>query len=129
MREVKTIKNLNIAFGYSYLDICNNEEWIEFHVDYWSRIMEEGAKQQPASIRIQDKGKKLTTSIHVSRATRPIMIMGQESVFAQYLIGSKTWVGPKDQRPLLHKSKGDGYMLSVFVSREFGFGRALSAVS
>ena len=128
-REAKTIKNLNVEFGYSYIDIRTNEEWIEFHVDYWSRIMEEGTKQQPVTIDvIQHKGKTATTSIRVSTATRPIMIVGQdESVFAQYLLGSKTWVGPKGQRPLLPKSEGDGYMLSAFVSREFGFGRELSA--
>jgi hypothetical protein len=52
------------------------------------------------------------------------MIVGQdESVFAQYLLGAKTWIGPKGQRPLLPKSERDGYMLSAFVSREFGFGR------
>jgi hypothetical protein len=91
--------------------------------------MEEGAKQQPASVRIQDKEMKSTTSVRVSRATRPIMIVGQdESVFAQYLLGSKTWVGPKGQRPpLLPKSEGDGFMISAFVSREFVFGRELLA--
>ncbi len=56
------------------------------------------------------------------------MIVGQdESVFAQYLLGSKTWVGPKGQRPLLPKLEGHGYMLSAFVLREFGFRRELSA--
>lgn len=51
------------------------------------------------------------------------MIVGHdESVFAQYLLGSKTLVGPKGQSPLL-VPKSDGYMLSAFVSREFGFGR------
>ena len=55
------------------------------------------------------------------------MIVGQdESVFAQYLLASKTWVGPKGQRPRLPKSEGDDYMLSAFVSREFGFGRELT---
>lgn len=50
------------------------------------------------------------------------MIIGQdESVFAQYLLSSKQWVGPKGQVPLLPKLEGDGYMLSAFVSREFGF--------
>ncbi|KAI2502373.1 hypothetical protein MHU86_12105 [Fragilaria crotonensis] len=68
-----------------------------------------------------------STSIRVSSKTRPMMIVGQdESVFAQYLLGAKTWVGPKGQRPLLPKSEGDGYMLSAFVSREFGFGRLLT---
>jgi hypothetical protein len=56
------------------------------------------------------------------------MIEGQdESVFEQYLLGSKTWAGKKGQRPLLvPKSEGNGYMLSAFISREFGFGRKLT---
>ena len=56
------------------------------------------------------------------------MIIGQDkNVFAQYLLDAKTWVGPKIQRYLLPKSEGDpGFMLSAFVSREFGFGRQLS---
>jgi hypothetical protein len=55
------------------------------------------------------------------------MIVGQdESVFAQYLLGAKTWIGPKGQRPLLPKSEGDGCMLSAFVSQEFGFGWLLT---
>ncbi|KAI2489198.1 hypothetical protein MHU86_25404 [Fragilaria crotonensis] len=46
--------------------------------------------------------------------------------FAQYLLGSRTWIGPSGQRPLLPKSEGDGYMLSAFVSRVFGFGRVMT---
>jgi hypothetical protein len=66
-------------------------------------------------------------SIRVPLRAKPIMIIGQdESVFAQYLLGSKTWVRPKGQRPLLPKSEGEGYMLSAFVSRELGFGRVLT---
>ncbi len=42
------------------------------------------------------------------------------------MLGSKTWIGPSGQCPLLPKSEGDGYMLSAFVSREFGFGRVLT---
>ncbi|KAI2507478.1 hypothetical protein MHU86_6970 [Fragilaria crotonensis] len=130
LREATTIKNLNIAFGYSYFDIISNKEWIEFHVDYWkSRNTEDkGTKQQPPAINdIQIEEKKATTSIRVSTAARPIMIVGQdESVFAQYLLGSKTWVGSKGQRPLLPKLEGNGFMLSAFASREFGFGRDLS---
>ena len=42
------------------------------------------------------------------------------------ILGSKTWIGPAGQRPLLPKSEGNGYMLSAFVSREFGFGRELT---
>ena len=121
--EAKTIKDLNINFGYSYLDIVSNEERIEFHVDYWNRIVADDTTNQQSS----HQQMKPATSIRVSPQTRPLMIVGQdESVFAQYLLGSKTWVGPKGQRPLLPKSEGDGYMLSAFVSREFGFGREMT---
>ena len=49
--------------------------------------------------------------------TRPLMIIGQdESVFAQYLLGSKTWVGPKGQRPLL-ASKVRSRRLHAFCLR------------
>ena len=55
------------------------------------------------------------------------MIVGQdESVLAPYLLGAKTWIGPKGQRTLLPKSEGDGYMLLSFVSIEFWFGRLLT---
>ena len=33
---------------------------------------------------------------------------------------------PKGQVTLFPKSEGDGYMLSAFVSREFGFGRLMT---
>ena len=73
------------------------------------------------------KDKMPATSIRVSSKVRPLMIVGQdESVFAQYLLGSKTWVGPKGQRPLLPKSGGDGYMLSALMPRLLGFGRELT---
>ena len=60
---------------------------------------------------------------------RPKIIVGQdECVFAQWMLASKTcWIGPKGERPLLPKSEGDGYMLSAFVAREFGFGRQMTA--
>jgi hypothetical protein len=55
------------------------------------------------------------------------MIVEQDkSMFSQYLLGSKRWVGSKGQRPLLPKSEGDGYMLLVLMSREFDFGRELT---
>ena len=83
--------------------------------------------QDPTAGIYNRQEKKPTTSIRVTATTQPIMIVGQdESVFAQYLLGSKTWVGPKGQRPLLPKSEGDKFMLSAFISLEFGFGRDLS---
>ena len=107
VNDAIAIKNLNSAFGYSYFDASTNEHRIEFHVDYWRSVMD---KQQ-----LPLPNWNVTTSSRVSATTRPIMIVGQdESVFAQYLLGIKTWVGPKGQRLLLPKSEGDGYMLSAF---------------
>jgi hypothetical protein len=121
-----TVTDLDIGFGHSYFDIVRNEQRIEFHIDYWNRI--QGGADAALQRRLEDI--KATTSIrvHSKARSRPIMIVGQdESVFAQYLLGAKTWIGPKGQRPLLPKSEGDGYMLSAFVSREFGFGRLLTS--
>ena len=58
---------------------------------------------------------------------KPIILIGQdESVFHQYLVGVRHWKGPKGERPLLPKSEGDGYMVSAFQSRTFGFGRDMT---
>jgi hypothetical protein len=130
MKEAKTINNLNFDFGYSYVHIINNdEERIEFHVDNLNRMIQEHQQQKEQTLSIDTIAAKApTTSIRVTAQAQPIMIVGQdESVFAQYLFGSKPWVGPRGQRPLLPKFEGDGYMLSAFLSREFGFGRDLSA--
>ncbi len=75
---------------------------IEFHIDYWKRITttlpssttigpsREGTHSDSQPQQIHQK--QATTSIRVSSKAMPIMIVGQdESVFAQYLLGSKTW--------------------------------------
>jgi hypothetical protein len=41
-------------------------------------------------------------------------IRQDKSIFAQYLLGNKTWIGPSGQRPLLPKSEGDECMLLAF---------------
>jgi hypothetical protein len=100
---------------------------VEFHINYWRQVTTSDNNNRQEHEKEQHVEKVPTTSIQVSLKTRPLKIVGQdESVFAQYLLGLKTWVGPIGQRPLLPKSEGDGFMLSSFVSREFGFGRELS---
>ncbi|KAI2492861.1 hypothetical protein MHU86_21674 [Fragilaria crotonensis] len=122
--EATTITDLDITLGHSYFDIINNKEMLEFHIDYWNRCMER-TNTTPAPTPLSTINP--STSIRVSSRAKPLIIVGQdESVFAQYLLGSKTWIGPAGQRPLLPKSEGDGYMISAFVSREFGFGRELT---
>ena len=118
MKDATTINDLDIGLGHTYFNIVKNEHMIEYHIDYWNLLKERNGTTIEA---------QATTSIRVSSKPRPIMIIGQdESVFAQYLLGSKTWIGPSGQRPLLPKSEGDGYMLSAFVSREIGFGREMT---
>ncbi len=45
-----------------------------------------------------------------------------EAIFKQYLLTLKHWIGRKGERPLVPKDEGQGVMLSVFQSREWGFG-------
>jgi len=121
LEKAQTIKDLDLTFGYHYLDIVSNEQRVEFHIDYFNQVQEKNLPQQ-----IQEH-QDPTMSIRVARGARPLMLIGQdESVFAQYLMPSKNWMGPNGEVPLLPKSEGDGYMLSAFISRDFGFGRQLS---
>jgi len=130
VNEANSIKGVDIDFGYLYHDIVSDEKRIQFHVDCWNRITRDQQQQEQSEEHAHFKEKMPSISIRVSSQARPLMIVGQdESVFAQYLFGSKTWVGPKGQRPLLPKSKGDGYVLSAFMSREFGFGREMQLLS
>ena len=83
VEEARTTMKLNVMFGYGYHDIISNRDMIEFHMDYWSPHQQEAVAKDIAN-------------------SMPLMIIGQgESVIAQYLLGSKTWVVPKGQHPLL----------------------------
>jgi hypothetical protein len=105
--------NVDVELGHTrYFDIVKDAEHIEYQVDYWNRF---GGGTF---------GINSATSIRVSSNARPKII--NESVFSQYSMGAKTWIAPNGQRPLLTKSEGDGYMLSDFVSREFGFGQQMT---
>jgi hypothetical protein len=100
--EATTVTGLHISFGYHYHDVRTGQPWIEFHVDYRSRCVPNISNDEETSA----PNKEATMSIRVSPRAKLLMIIAQdESVFAQYLLGSKTWVGPKGQRPLLPKSE------------------------
>ncbi|KAI2509106.1 hypothetical protein MHU86_5354 [Fragilaria crotonensis] len=123
--DALAMDGLNLRLGHSYFDIVNDTEMFEFHIDYWSQCCRKNNGR--ACLPLTIAALQPTTSIRVSSTATPLMIIGQdESVFAQYLLGSRTWIGPSGQRPLLPKSEGDGYMLSAFVSRVFGFGRVMT---
>jgi hypothetical protein len=68
-------------------------------------------------------------SICKPRGLKPLMIFGQdESVFNQFLLKPRQWVGPLGQRPLLPKKDGMSLMLSAIQSREIGFGVEISRI-
>ncbi len=49
----------------------------------------------------------------------PLISFGHdESIFKQYLISVKTWIGPDGERNIVPKDEGLGVMISAFQSRE-----------
>jgi hypothetical protein len=108
------MEGVDVEFGYEFDDSETNIKMVEFHVDYCQGIT--GLKDEAPRM-----------SVRAPPESKPLMILGQdECVFTQFLLGQRTWVGPKGERPLLPKTEGEGYMLSAFVSRDLGFGRPLS---
>ena len=73
-----------------------------------------------------DRSRTLPNNQHTSGVNTLTIIGQDESVFAQHLHGNRTWIEPAGQHQLLPKFEGDGYVLSVFVSSEFGFGKKLT---
>jgi hypothetical protein len=56
-----------------------------------------------------------------------VLLIGQdESIFHQFLFSKMGWVGAKGESVLRPKSEGEGYMISAFVSRLWGFNEILS---
>ena len=66
-------------------------------------------------------------SVRAIPNSKAIMIIGQdESIFHQYSLVTKQWVGPEGKRVLLPKSEGAGYMISAFQCREVGMLQIIS---
>ena len=49
-----------------------------------------------------------------------------ESIFKQYLLTGKTWIGPNGEKAITPKDEGHGVMISAFQSRHDGFGMDLT---
>ena len=85
---------VRVEFGYAYVDPETRIEMVEFHVDYCHGIT--GLKDEAPHM-----------SVRAPPGSKPLMILGQdECVFTQFLLGQRTWVGPKGERPLLPKTDG-----------------------
>ena len=107
--------------GFAYLDEVLGVDMVEFHVDDYD-FLPAVAKEMNFDV----YGGNLSVRMPPPRS-KPLMIFGQdESVFSQFLLKSKQWVGPLGQRALLPKTEGMSLMISAFQSRETGFGLQIS---
>ena len=105
--------------GYKYIS-ADNTHMVEFHVDDLDFLHK----------RADDMGFGLfggNLSVRMPEGVKPLMMFGQdESVFVQFYINSRQWVGPLGQRALLPKTDGMSLMISAMQSRETGFGVEIS---
>ena len=104
--------------GYTYTGIDGNP-MIEFHVDNHPCL------QEWANNKYGNFGGNI--SVRVTNQ-KPIIIFGQdESLFNQFSLGIKQWVGASGEISFLPKSEGIGIMAASFQSREFVFSMELTA--
>ena len=97
--------------GYKYED-KNNKTHIEFHVDDSKYLNELGSKTPLGGF----------LSVCKLKHEKPLIIFGQdEYIFKQFIFRNKCWTPSSGETPLTPKDKGQGLMLSGFVSREYGF--------
>jgi hypothetical protein len=110
----EAIPEVIVALGHVYPHPVSGAAMVEFHVDVIHDISQFKAMPREMSVR-------------APAGSTELAILGQdECVFHQYLLPSKTWVGPNGERPLLPKTNGEAYMVSGFTSRFLGFGPQLT---
>jgi hypothetical protein len=113
----ETLEEKYLIASYSY-DDEQGIKHLEFHVDTCGFLHEEANRRYPYGGML---------SVRRDKNKNAIVVLGQdESVFHQYCLRTRQWVGPNGARPLLPKSDGYGLMVSAFQSREFGFGMKMS---
>jgi len=104
--------------GYYYYDASREESMVEFHVDVSDKLLLLGPINE-------DFGGNL--SVRFPTGCKPLICFGHdESIYKQFLITKKTWIGPDGERNIVPKDDGLGVMVSAFQSREFGFGLVVS---
>lgn len=108
--------------GFAYRDESSGREMIEFHVDDYNFLHDVAVEMGFGKF-----GGNL--SVRMPPGVKPLMIFGQdETVFNQFLLKLRQWVGPLGQRALLPKTDGLSLMISAFQSRETGFGVEISRI-
>ena len=108
--------------GYEYVDRDDNN-MVEYHVDSSDAFHE----KMIDNVFGGNLSVRFPTNEAGERIGKPLFIFGQdECIFKQYIFHRMHWVGRDGERPLVPKDEGMGVMLSVFQSREFGFGMPLT---
>ena len=87
--------------------VKENRKYREYHID-----------THPEFEKLEPK-----VSIRCPSNTKPLILIGQdESCFKQNSFSKKCWTGPSGVMKLLLKSDGYTWMISAFISRDFGVG-------
>ena len=62
-------------------------------------------------------------SVRFPQGEKPLICFGHdESIYKQFLLTKKSWIGPDGETNIVPKDDGLGVMISALQSREFGFG-------
>ena len=122
----KNIENKKILYqikpSHEYTSVDGTNMY-ELHVDTCSFIQSIG-ESHPVTGKWGGR-----VSVRSNTNMKPIMIIGQdESVFHQYSLVTKQWVGADGQRALLPKSEGAGIMISAFQVREIGIPQEIDKI-
>jgi predicted HTH domain antitoxin len=102
-----------VSSGYYYTDELQNE-MVEYHVDICHLF------QDRMNERTKFGG---NLSVRLAKEEKPLLMFGHdESIFKQYLLTGKAWIGPNGEKAISPKDEGQGVMISAFQSRNDGFG-------
>ena len=105
--------------GYEYKDELTGNTMVEYHVDTCKEFMDKMNNESVFGGNI---------SLRSNPEKRPLIVFGQdECIVKQYSFTHKSWNGPNREQALIPKDDGLGVMISAFVSREFGYGVALTS--
>lgn len=103
--------------GHKYTDKLTGCDMVEFHIDSHPHFFD----------RVSHKESGGLLSVRKPLGCNPLVCFGQdECIFKQYCFMTKSWTAPDGQKVVIPKDEGAGLMISAFVSREFGFGMALT---
>jgi hypothetical protein len=115
--------------GY-YVDGHEKPATIEYRKAFVQRYLTYKSRAHRLIQITREESKKLeeepfggNLSVRRDPISAPLLIFGHdECIFKQYTLRKKSWTGPSGETVLVPKDDGQGIMISMFQSCEFGFG-------